>query len=87
MDFDATLRALRQELEMVNASIASLERLAAASSQVAVKQSKRGRKSMGAEERVIVSDRMRKYWAGRRQTTDQNSNSLTGAGTAATRGS
>jgi len=31
------------------------------------KYSKRGRKSMGAEERMQVSERMTRYWAGRRR--------------------
>ena len=31
-------------------------------------RSKRGRKSMSMEERKIVSERMRNYWAGRRDT-------------------
>jgi hypothetical protein len=29
---------------------------------------RRGRKSMGLEERQQVSERMKKYWAGRRQS-------------------
>ena len=29
--------------------------------------SRRGRKSMGAAERVVVSERMTRYWAGRRE--------------------
>ena len=33
----------------------------------AQKRTNRGRKSMGAEERREVSDRMRKYWAARRK--------------------
>jgi len=30
-------------------------------------RSKRGRKSMSMEERQVVSERMRRYWAGRRE--------------------
>jgi hypothetical protein len=33
-------------------------------------RSKRGRKSMSPEERKIVSERMRTYWANRRQPAD-----------------
>ena len=35
-------------------------------------RSKRGRKSMSADERKIVSERMRNYWASRRQGKPQD---------------
>jgi hypothetical protein len=63
MESDKYLQALREELAMVKASITALERLAS-SSAVRVMEKRRGRKSMGAAERIAVSERMRKYWAG-----------------------
>jgi hypothetical protein len=68
MKIGATIESLRRELDAVKASIASLERLALASSErITAKRSTRGRKSMGVAEREEVSARMRKYWAARRQ--------------------
>jgi len=46
--------------------IASLEQLASVSATVAPVVSRRGRRFMGAQERQVVSERMRKYWAARR---------------------
>ena len=65
METDKALEALHRELNKIKASIAALEGLAAAST--GQKRSNRGRKSMGAAERVEVSERMRKYWVDRRQ--------------------
>jgi hypothetical protein len=68
MKIEETIEGLRRERDAVIASIAALERLSLASSGlVAAKRSSRGRKSMGAAERQDVSERMRKYWAGRRE--------------------
>ena len=57
MNLDDTLAALRQELERVTAAIAAIE--GAAANPAA--RGKRGRKSMGLEERLAVSERMRRY--------------------------
>ena len=68
MDIDDTLRDLRRELELICTSIAAMERLSLElSGQVTAKRPTRGRKSMGHEERVAVSKRMKAYWAGRRK--------------------
>jgi hypothetical protein len=60
-----TLEDLRKELARVEAAIASMEDMQRDGAGSA-KRSKRGRKSMGADERVAVSVRMKKYWANRR---------------------
>jgi len=61
------LYAEKVRLERVIASLEDLQRTASANRVLAPGRSKRrGRKSMGAEERQEVSDRMKRYWANRR---------------------
>jgi hypothetical protein len=68
VDIDDTLRNLRRELDLVNTAIAEMQRLSLElSGRIAAKRSTRGRKSMGHEERLVVSERMKRYWADRRQ--------------------
>ena len=67
MDVDKLIRELNAEIERIKAAIACLEQLRGNSS-AATNGSRRGRKSMGAQERQQVSLRMRKYWASRRKT-------------------
>lgn len=68
MDVEKTLRELYAEKRSLDATIASLERrLVAGSPNGAPK--KRGRKSMSAQERRAVSERMRRYWENRREQT------------------
>lgn len=62
MDFDALLRALRAERSRIDRVIAHLEELEESSPPT---RSRRGRKSMGPEERQAVSERMKRYWAAR----------------------
>jgi len=59
------LYAEKEKLERVIASLEELQRTAGSIPPIP-KISRRGRKSMGAEEREEVSERMKKYWAGRR---------------------
>jgi len=62
------LYAEKEKLERVIASLEELQRTAGAMPVVPPKAAKRrGRKSMSSEERQEVSERMRKYWAGRRK--------------------
>ena len=62
------LYAEKEKLERVIASLEELQRTAGAVPALPPKPGKRrGRKSMSSEERQEVSDRMRKYWAGRRK--------------------
>jgi hypothetical protein len=78
MDLQPTIRTLQLELERVEMAIAQLEKLQDANGDGSGKpndKSKRGRKSMGSEERQEVSLRMKRYWASRRETGDQNPSS------------
>ncbi len=59
------LYAEKEKLERVIASLEELQRNAGALPAVP-KSTRRGRKSMSAEEREEVSERMKRYWAGRR---------------------
>jgi hypothetical protein len=59
-NLDQTIEDLRQELARIEAAIVALEALGPG------QRSNRGRKSMGMEERLDVSARMKKYWADRR---------------------
>ena len=64
MDLNKAIRDLYEELEKLNQVIESLEHFQSTGTLPAPPH--RGRKSMDAEERKLVSERMRKYWAGRR---------------------
>ena len=59
-----TIDDLREHLKYVENSLEILEGMPYGD-----RRNKRGRKSMGAAERLEVSERMRKYWAGRRNGT------------------
>ena len=66
--YEKLLRYLRAEKLRLEKVIESLEKLQPGSSPVAdALPSRRGRKSMGPEERKEVSERMKKYWAARRK--------------------
>jgi len=66
MDLSKTIQELYTEKERIDEVIASLEQFLAAGGQGPMRR-RRGRKSMGADERQVVSERMRSYWATRRQ--------------------
>ena len=55
------------------ASLEELQRTARSVPDLPQPTKRRGRKSMDSVERQEVSERMRKYWAGRRQKGDQPS--------------
>jgi len=63
------LYAEKEKLERVIASLEELQRTAGTTLPVLLAKpgKRRGRKSMSSEERQEVSERMRKYWAGRRK--------------------
>ena len=69
MNLRDAIRQLTDEKQRVERAIEELERLLEAGgiTPVVPGKSNRGRKSMGAEERKIVGERMRQYWAKRRQ--------------------
>jgi len=67
LNLDEILQALRLELERVNQVIATME----AVSLNPTPKRRRGRKSMGHEERVAVSHRMKRYWANKRRAGEE----------------
>jgi hypothetical protein len=66
------LYAEKEKLERVIASLEELQRAAEAVSPLPSESSgkRRGRKSMGSKERQEVSERMKKYWAGRKKPAE-----------------
>jgi hypothetical protein len=69
MDFRKTIRHLQGERAKIDAAILMLEELIATRDASPPPLRRRGRKSMGAAERQEVSERMRRYWEGRRTQT------------------
>ena len=65
------LYAEKEKLERVIASLEELQRTAGGVPMLAKSSKRRGRKSMTAKERREVSERMKKYWAGRRKGEQQ----------------
>ncbi|MGA2133404.1 MAG: hypothetical protein ABSH50_14005 [Bryobacteraceae bacterium] len=70
MDLNKAIRELYEELEKLNGVIASLEQFEGTGTIPELKR--RGRKSMGQKERLMVSERMKKYWASRRKKKGQS---------------
>ena len=67
MDLYAIIQELHQERKRLDRLIAVLEsKLAHSFHFRKPPKSRRGRKSMGQEERKLVSERMKRYWASRR---------------------
>jgi hypothetical protein len=70
MDLSKVIKELRSQKEKIERAIASLEEIQGAHverhQQAAPVKDRRGRKSMGAEERKQVAARMKRYWANRR---------------------
>jgi len=69
MDVGTLVRELRQRLELIDRAIAHLKALQMAGGDLGfgAKKKRRGRKSMDSTERRQVSERMKQYWADRRQ--------------------
>jgi len=70
MDFHKALQDLYAEKEKLERAIASLEALQRVGNEfppIPKIGNRRGRKSMNPAERAEVSERMKKYWAGRRK--------------------
>jgi hypothetical protein len=66
MDLYAAINDLRSRKEQVEKLIQVVEGIARERNASPGSVRGRGRKSMSAEERLVVSERMRKYWAGKR---------------------
>jgi len=69
MDIVGLLDHLRREFDRVDATILTLEKTRAAD--VLRRTGKRGRKSMGQAERIVVSERMKRYWSTRRSVAGE----------------
>jgi len=68
MDLYEAIRALHEEKKRIDRLIAVLEELERAGDrQPTGSRKRRGRKTMTAEERRQVSERMKRYWAQRKQ--------------------
>ncbi|MGB9612107.1 MAG: hypothetical protein ACPL7M_14145 [Bryobacteraceae bacterium] len=69
MDLYEAIRALHEEKKKIDRLIAVLEELerTADKDRPAPRKKRRGRKSMSPEERRQVSERMKRYWAQRKQ--------------------
>lgn len=69
MDYTQALTLLKSQIATLDSTILTLQKICATAPQpVSEFRTRRsGRKSMEAEEREIVSVRMKKYWAGRRE--------------------
>ncbi|HET8547978.1 MAG TPA: hypothetical protein VFL57_08240 [Bryobacteraceae bacterium] len=74
MDFYRAVQTLHEELRKIDQAIATIEALMSGADITPVRR--RGRKSMSAEERKIVAQRMRNYWANRRS---RNANTQAGS--------
>ncbi|MCU0228520.1 MAG: hypothetical protein MUF01_12865 [Bryobacterales bacterium] len=75
MDFYEVLAHLVAERKRIDEMIQVLETLQREQDEGSAKSTigRRGRKSMGAEERKRVSERMRRYWAERRNSAQPDS--------------
>ena len=67
MDLTRIIQQLYAERHRVRQAIATLEQFQQERNTALPAHRKRGRKSMGAEERKAVAERMKTYWAKRRQ--------------------
>jgi hypothetical protein len=73
MDLDKVIRKLYEERAKLDDIITSLELLkrSAAVVEKEVVKKRRGRKFMSEEDRKEVSERMKKYWASRREAKEE----------------
>jgi hypothetical protein len=72
MELGDVIQQLQAEKQRIERAIALLEQLHRnQGNSKAVARKRRGRKSMGSEERREVSARMKRYWASRRQQLPQ----------------
>jgi hypothetical protein len=67
MDLQKTIDFLRGEIARLERVVGSLEELRDGGIGVPPQKKRRGRKFMNAKERLEVSERMKKYWTGRRK--------------------
>ena len=68
MNLNDVIRDLHEELEKLNQVIAAVEEFERTRTLPAPRHA--GRKSMGEPERRLLSERMKKYWARRRERSE-----------------
>jgi hypothetical protein len=68
------LYAEKEKLERVIASLEELQKSGAPAAEPPKLRNRRGRKSMSSKERREVSERMKNYWARRRQELSESGN-------------
>jgi hypothetical protein len=71
MDLEQTIRQLEIQKRRIELVIAELEQLQGIDVGGGVLANRRGRKSMGPQERLEVSERMKRYWANHREQRGQ----------------
>jgi hypothetical protein len=67
MDLTRIIQQLCAELDRLQQAIATLEQFQRERNTTVPAHRTRGRKSMGTEERKVVAERMKAYWAKKRQ--------------------
>jgi len=70
MDLNKAIRDLHEELKKLNVVIASLEQFQ--DTGTIPMPRRRGRRSMDEQERKLVAERMRRYWAAQRSKKGSN---------------
>lgn len=83
MDLSKTIAELYEEKARIDKVIESLEQLAADPTPLRFLPQRRGRKFMSPQERRQVSERMRRYWAGRKAAEQGDKPRIMTAATAA----
>jgi hypothetical protein len=68
MDLQKTIDFLRGEIARLERVVASLEELRDGVTDSRLQKTRGGRKSMSAEQRQKAAERMRRYWAARRNS-------------------
>jgi hypothetical protein len=81
MNLSKTIAELYEERTRLDRVIASLEQLGENPFTITVAAPRRGRKFMSPEERLEVSERMRRYWA-ERKATEHTAHAMTAASAA-----
>jgi hypothetical protein len=71
MDLTRIIRQLYAERDRVQQAIATLEQFQQENTTAVPAHRKRGRKSMSTEERKVVAERMKTYWANKRQQNEK----------------
>ena len=63
MDLEDLIKKLQKERSALDEVLVSLAAMRSSLMEARAAKKRRGRKSMGTEERLVVAERMKKYWA------------------------